>query len=1142
MFHLFVVLVVASGFLALRWVITLPDRVDAQRTLLVSPSRLTPDSDASLRVVVQNTEDGKPIDDARVAVSLAPSDDPLRARPLFRGRTDEAGTLPVAFHVPSNAPDDAILIVETRSPVGRDRVERPVTIERQYRLLLTTDKPVYQPGQTIHMRAIALSTLDRSPATGASVDFLVEDPRGNKVYRQSVTASHFGVVAADFTLADLVNQGDYKLSVSIDGVTSERTVEVRPYALPKFGLKVSTDRSFYLPGQRVEGTVQADYFFGKPVAQAQVHVVGSVWDVERTVVVDLRGQTDERGSYTFGFDLPRYFAASGFESGQAQFALEISVVDQTNHPEQVSRVLPIAAQPLLIEAVPESGILKLGVENVVYLLTSYPDGRPARAKVRIAGPVGLPAELETNAYGLAEFTFAPTAGTSPVLDVQAQDESGLFAHRRLELGTQAGSDAVLLRTDRAAYLVGETMHLVALTPAPASAMMPSGSIYLDVVKSGQTLSTRSAPVEHGDGKAAARFTVEVTSEMIGELEIHAYKVGPDGGLVRDTRLVAVDAPRDLKVDVSTDRASYLPGQTALVDLDVQDEQGAAVPAALGVAVVDESVFALQRQAPGFAKLYFLLRQELMEPFVQIDGFALPASQPAENEDDTVRQAQDTAAKASWASVPAATMPQPLNSRQEKVEAAYAAQQEGFALLGRASSLALVALPVALCAGVAIALARSGTAKRSLKRWTGASALLLVIDIVAARALLGAPYTFETEVVFIPLAGTLVLTLLALTVTAWVRRDAGAKTLLLLVLAWAGALFLLLRAVDQGATPPDNLILAALLATPLMPGAFLLFGQSRWVERRRLVGALSTGLGSLTALPLLLMLLPLLSGGLLFGPRMGAMGPQARFRTLGDDEALWNAQPAGVRVEEVALEGEEMEKGAATTVDTQQTHAQAPRLRQWFPETLYWAPDVETDAQGHTALEIPMADSITTWRLTALASSQDGRLGFVTHGLRVFQDFFVDVDLPISLTQGDEISIPVGVFNYLPQAQKVRLEVEPEDWFELLGSGEQTLTIGSNDIEVVYFPIRVRSFGRSGFQVTAWGEQMSDAVRREVDVVPNGKEIRLTESDWLRGDCQVAVDIPQRAVPGASRVEVKIYPGVLAQVVEGLEKILRLPHG
>jgi uncharacterized protein YfaS (alpha-2-macroglobulin family) len=239
---------------------------------------------------------------------------------------------------------------------------------------------------------------------------------------------------------------------------------------------------------------------------------------------------------------------------------------------------------------------------------------------------------------------------------------------------------------------------------------------------------------------------------------------------------------------------------------------------------------------------------------------------------------------------------------------------------------------------------------------------------------------------------------------------------------------------------------------------------------------------------------------------------------------------------------EAEKEVPPLDEGEATGAEPPRLRQYFPETLYWAPEVLTDEGGYVSLQIPMADSITTWRLTALASTQDGRLGSTTRGVRVFQDFFVDIDLPVALTQGDEISIPIGVFNYLPGAQQVRLVIEPEDWFELTGPGEQTLTIAANDIEVVYLPIRVLKFGRQGFQVTAWGEKMSDAIRREVNVVPDGKAMHHTESDWLRESKKVRVEVPAAAVPGATSVEVKIYPGVMAQAVEGLEKILRLPHG
>ena len=1127
--HLLIVLAAVAGFVALQRVDTLPERVDDQQTVVLGQTRFAPDSDASVRVVVQDFGAGQPIADAHVEVSLKPAAGG-RAIPLFEGQTDETGSLPVHFHVPADAPAEAQLVVETRSDVGRDLVEQPVTIQREYRLLLTSDKPLYQPGQVIHMRALALSTFDLTPARGATVDFLVEDPKGNKVFRQSVTASDFGIAAADFTLADMVNQGNYKLSVSIGDTRSEKTVEVRPYVLPKFGVNVTTSQSFYLPGQRVEGVVQADYFFGKPVAEGEVQIVGSVWDVERTVVVDLHGQTDENGTYEFSFDLPEYFAGSGLESGQTQFALEVTVVDQTDHPEQTSQVLPIAVQPLVIEAVAESGVLKPGVENIVYVLTSYPDGRPVPTQLQIRVDGGEPTEISSGEFGLAEFTFVPQTGGYHVLDITAQDETGLSAKRQVDFEAEYGSDSLLLRADRAAYVVGETMNLMALT------LVESGDVYLDIVKAGQTLSTRSARVQ--DGKA--EFAVDVSPDLYGTLELHAYKVLPDGTIVRDTRLVVVDEPNDLDIAITADRETYLPGEMATIDFQTGDAtDGDSVQTALGLAIVDESVFALQRQDPGFAKLYFLLEQELLEPFYQVKGFELPASIPPDEEQ--VRLAQDDAAKATWAGAPVLAAPYPINSRTEKIDAVYLAQQRGFERIAQTTGVGLILIPLALCAVVLLALRQTGIAKRSLKRWAVAVGILLLTGLCLAGWLMADLFYLDVEEILIPLAIIFGLGVLAFVGYAWARRDPAARFITLLTLAWGALIFLLVQVSDRGGEPADALATAGLVAYLLIPGAYLLFGQARWVQERRFAGALAMGLGALSALPAMVILPVALIFAVGDGtPIMGAMAPQA----LRGNGALEGGEFAAFEVppqEEMVVEKETV----VSSDDSDQTAgAEAPRLRQYFPETLYWAPEVLTDESGFVSLEIPMADSITTWRLTALASSQDGRLGFTTHPVRVFQDFFVDIDLPVALTQEDEISIPVGVFNYLPEAQKVRLVVKPEPWFELLyeDRAEQTLTIASNDIEVVYFPIRVLKFGRQGFQVTAWGEQMSDAIRREVNVLPDGKEFRLTESDWLRESKKVAITIPPEAVPDTGYVEVKIYPGVMAQAVEGLEKILRLPHG
>src|SRR5205807_2623783 len=100
-----------------------------------------------------------------------------------------------------------------------------------------------------------------------------------------------------------------------------------------------------------------------------------------------------------------------------------------------------------------------------------------------------------------------------------------------------------------------------------------------------------------------------------------------------------------------------------------------------------------------------------------------------------------------------------------------------------------------------------------------------------------------------------------------------------------------------------------------------------------------------------------------------------------------------------------------------------RVRELFPETLLWRPELITDDSGHASLDVELADSITTWRLSASAVTADGRLGAAQSSIRVFQPFFVDLNLPVSLTRGDEVSLPVVVYNYLAKSQTVELKLE-----------------------------------------------------------------------------------------------------------------------
>ncbi|MCX7920076.1 MAG: type II secretion system protein GspG, partial [bacterium] len=219
-----------------------------------------------------------------------------------------------------------------------------------------------------------------------------------------------------------------------------------------------------------------------------------------------------------------------------------------------------------------------------------------------------------------------------------------------------------------------------------------------------------------------------------------------------------------------------------------------------------------------------------------------------------------------------------------------------------------------------------------------------------------------------------------------------------------------------------------------------------------------------------------------------------------------------------------------------------RLRMFFPETLYFNPAFITDATGKGTLKLTIADSITSWRMTTLGSALNGRMGSTSSPLRVFQDFFIDIDFPVALTQNDEISVPVAVYNYLPGAQTVRLELMPEPWFELKDEKIKTVKLEKDEVRAVYYSIKVKEIGYHKFTVYAYGSKLSDAIQRMIAVVPDGKEYQVSISDRLSKDIEKEITIPQEAIEKASKLQVKVYPGIFSQIVEGLASMLRMPFG
>ena len=1152
---LWLVLSVIAGFVvlvgglvgAIVYYETLPNHLAQHETIVLGQTRFVPGTSAAMRVIVRDSRDAAPLPDAEVAVKLRPTDGG-RAKTLFKGTTDAVGNVAVTFDVPADVAVDQTLIIETKSSLGSDKVEKAVTIERDFRILLTTDKPLYQPGQIIHIRALALGTFDMRPAAAQSLDVTVADGKGNTVFRKTLTTSAFGVASVDFQLASEVNTGPYKLTAILGNTTSEKTVTVEHYVLPKFDVKVTTARTFYRPGDHVEGALTAKYFFGKNVDGGTVKLEGYTFDFERVVAMTLEGTTDASGAFEFSFDLPDYIAGSDLDGGGARFYIEAAVTDKAEHTEVGRHSLPVAQDALVVNAVLEGGQPRPNVENILYVMASYPDGSPAEVDLTVdLYETGTQITAHTGHYGLAEVRFVPTSPYVGMM-VQARDETGATTQRDFYFEGQWAEESVLLRPDAPIYRVGDTLMLTLLTSAQR------GTVYVDITREGQTVSTRAVEVDAGKAEVA----VDVTPDLYGTLELHAYKILRDGTITRDTRIVIVEQANDLTITLDAGADVYKPGADASLDVQVNGTDGVGVPSALGLAVVDESVFALAEQDPGFAKLYFMLEAELLQPKYELHGFSLPdlIVDPHPLDDPVLREAQADAGKAALAAAIEQANPFSLseNSHHQAMRRAYEMQDKFYTGLARGAFGLVVFIPLCAVALSSVAVWQSADAKR-LGRLGKSLGVALGVLIVMTLILFGVIWLVEevfwrasSEMgwMFVGMLGlTGLIGFIGLLVIAIVRKTPWLGLKLALLPVFIAGVVLLAFAGDAGSFyPDDGVVLLGFLAVALWPLSFLLRAAGFAFEKR----AVASGASFALSLFLLLLVVPLW-----FVVPTGTK----QMNMVGDAVGLdGDMMQAPIALEEAGQmlafdAAPPMEKGEVArteAVSDDEAHpapsGAPPRLRQYFPETMLWLPDEVTDANGTLRLDFPVADSITTWRVTALASSQDGRLGSATGGLRVFQDFFIDLDLPTSLTVGDEVALPVGVFNYLPEAQSVRLEVQPEPWFELLDDASKTIEMASNDITVVYFRVRALAFGRRPFQVTAYGSQMSDAIRKEVRVFPDGKELRFTVSDTLDPTVPVKenVVIPGDAIAGTQKLIVKIYPGVVSQVVEGLDALLRMPYG
>ena len=265
------------------------------------------------------------------------------------------------------------------------------------------------------------------------------------------------------------------------------------------------------------------------------------------------------------------------------------------------------------------------------------------------------------------------------------------------------------------------------------------------------------------------------------------------------------------------------------------------------------------------------------------------------------------------------------------------------------------------------------------------------------------------------------------------------------------------------------------------------------------------------------------------------------------EGEWLYRPydrsAAAAEEAPAAEMKEELESAESAAGSSGNLAEVQRVRQFFPETWIWQ-DIHTDADGRAVLPVTAPDSITTWVLRGVGMSKEHGLGMGDSTLRVFQPFFLTVDLPVSAIRGEELPVKIALFNYRETSQEFFVEIEEGDWFVLLDESLQSVTVDANDIGGVEFMIRPTGLGRNPIKITARSTEAADAVIKNLQVEPEGIPVEVVENHLLEGgrSHEFLPAVPFDAIEDSGRAYVALTGSLMTQSIEGLDKLLQMPFG
>ena len=576
---------------------------------------------------------GAPVSDADVRVwsdakekaRLKSGPDGLAEAPIPQGQYQDVRIL--AVHN-----DDVALV----TPYSYNLSSNPAEDWTGY---VYTDRPVYRPTHTVHFKAILRSRAGehfKVPA-GEQVQVLVEDPDSKPVFQATLPLSSYGTLHGDLDLAANAALGYYSISVQGRGGVRypiNGGFYVEEYKKPEYEVKVTPSAPRILQGGSIEATLEARYYFGEPVANADVKYVVHVapyWSpfIDRDEDAGLPEETfdseggDDEGDYA-GEQLSEQSGKLDADGKlkvriptrldehhrDVRYRIEARVTDAANREISGHNYVTATYGSFAVGISGESYVYQVGDTIRATAVAKDYDGNPVQTAVHVElirsswyyggganrqETILASQDAQTAADGMTHLTFPAKDAGSLFLRVKAQtpEQREVTAETFLWITSSDSSwwgtenREIRMVADKKSYKVGDTAHVLVLTGVPDA--------YLLVTTEARTIQTKR--VVHAPG-ASITLDVPITSDTQPNVFLSAVFLH-DNKLFSAVRSLKVPAVQQkLQIDIQPSQKQFQPGQKASYTLLVHDSNGKPVSGEFSIGVVDEAIYAIRPDTSG----------------------------------------------------------------------------------------------------------------------------------------------------------------------------------------------------------------------------------------------------------------------------------------------------------------------------------------------------------------------------------------------------------------------------------------------------------------------------------------------------------------------------------------------------------------